>query len=107
MACMRPHGSPEVLEARRLIAARLLAQGDTLTKVAAAVGANISSVKRWKHASAQDSDAALARHPHPGPVPRLTPADHERLLAALIAGADHWGFPSPEWNCSRVKVLIE
>jgi transposase len=104
---MRPHGSPEVLEARRLIAARLLAQGDTLTKVAAAVGANVSSVKRWKHASAVDGDAALARRPHSGPVPRLTPADRERLLAALSEGADQWGFPSPEWSCARVKALIE
>ena len=107
MACMRPHGSPEVLEARRLIAARLLAQGDTLTKVAAAVGANLSSVKRWKRDLAEDGDAAFASRPHPGPAPRLTAAEHRRLLAALTKGAEHWGFPSPEWNCPRVRVLID
>lgn len=104
---MRPHGSPEVLEARRLIAARLLAQGDTLTKVAAAVGANISSVKRWKHALTEDGDAGLASIRHSGPLPRLTLADRGRLLAALSEGADYWGFPSPEWNCSRVRMLID
>lgn len=107
MAYMRPHGSPEVLEARRTIAARLLAQGDSLTKVAAAVGANVSSVKRWKRALAQGGRSALAGRPHRGPRARLRPADHERLVAALRAGADHWGFPSPEWSCPRVKVLIE
>jgi transposase len=104
---MRPHGSPEVLEARRWIAARLLAQGDTLTKVAAAVGADISSVKRWKRAWAKEGEAALVRAPHSGPSPRLTPADHQRLLAALSEGADHWGFPGREWNCARVKALIQ
>jgi transposase len=33
--------------------------------------------------------------------------DRNRLLRALNAGAQHWGFPTPEWNCPRVKVLIE
>src|SRR5437867_932525 len=103
MLYMRPHGSPEVLEARRRIAARLLAQGDKVTKVAAAVGASTSSVKRWKGALAHGGEAALASLPHPGPAPRLTPADQRRLLAALNAGAERWGFPSPEWSCSRIK----
>src|ERR1043165_8542108 len=89
---MRPHGSPEALEARRRIAARLLAQGDTLTKVAAAVGANVSSVKRWKVALAEGGLAALAGRLHPGPMPRLTPAEQRRLLVSLSAGADYWGF---------------
>ena len=106
MVYMRLHGSREVLEARRMIAARLLAQGDTLAKVAAAVDASVSSVKRWKRDFAKGGDAALARRAHPGPAPRLTAADHQRLLAALASGAEHWGFPSPEWNCSRVKALI-
>ena len=106
-ACMRPHGSPEVLEARRRIAARLLAQGDTLTKVAAAVGANLSSVKRWKAALEREGEEGLAGKPHPGPRPRLAPRDRARLLEALSAGADHWGFPTPEWSCARVNVLIE
>jgi transposase len=104
---MRPHGSAEVLEARRRIAARLLAQGDTLTKVAAAVGADQSSVKRWKAALARGREDGLASKPHPGPQPRLTPTDRTRLLEALNAGADSWGYPTPEWSCGRVKLLIE
>jgi transposase len=104
---MRPHGSPEALEVRRRIAARLLAQGDTLTKVAAAVGADVSSVKRWKRALARGGETALTRSRHSGPLPRLTPGDHRRLLAALELGADQWGFPTPEWNCLRVQAMIE
>jgi transposase len=104
---MRPHGSPEVLEARRRIAARLLVQGDTLTKVAAAVGADRSSVKRWKAALERCGEDGLAGKPHPGPQPRLTPRDRRCLVEALLAGADCWGFPTPEWSCARVKLLIE
>jgi len=29
------------------------------------------------------------------------------LRDALIAGAKQWGFPTPEWTCQRVKMLIE
>ena len=96
-----------MLEARRRIAARLLAQGNTLTEVAAAVGSSISSVKRWKDALASGGMPALASKPHPGPAPRLTSADREFLLAALNAGAVVWGFPTPDWSCQRVKMLIE
>jgi transposase len=104
---MRPYGSPEVLEARRWIAAQLLAQGMTLTEVAAGVGASVSSVKRWSDALARDGDCALTSRPHSGPRPRLTQEDCQRLLAALNEGADRWGFPTPDWTCSRAKSLIE
>jgi transposase len=104
---MRSHGSPEVLEARRWIAARLLAQGNTLTEVAAAVGASTSSVKRWSDSLVRGGMAALSSKTHSGPAPRLTPAERNRLQNALKAGADRWGFRTPEWTCKRVKMLIE
>jgi transposase len=28
------------------------------------------------------------------------------LLESLQAGADSWGFPTPDWNCPRVQLLI-
>lgn len=104
---MRPHGSPQVLEARRRIAARLLARGDTLTEVAAVVGSSVSSVKRWKDAMTRRGEASLVSKPHLGPAPKLGSADRRRLLAALKAGAEAWNFPTPEWSCPRVKLLIE
>jgi transposase len=104
---MRPFGTPEALEARRRIAARLLAQGNTLTEVAAAVGSSVSSVKRWSDALAQGGMSSLACKPHPGRPSRLTLRDREQLIAALNAGADHWGFSTPEWTRSRVRTLIE
>ena len=47
---MRPTGSPETLEARRKIAARLFERGMPLTEVAAVVGSSVSSAYRWRNA---------------------------------------------------------
>lgn len=103
---MRPPGSPEVLEARRRIAARLLAQGKSVTEVAAAVGASLSSVFRWKMRIAAGGDAALAPKLHQGRRPRLDARQQRSLLNALSRGAKYWRFPTDEWNCPRVKLLI-
>ncbi len=106
LSVMRPIGSPEVLEARRRIAARLLAQGKSLTEVAASVGSSVSSVKRWRDALASHGMAALDAKPHPGPRPRLTPQERDDLAVALECGAMFWGFSTDEWNCPRVQKVI-
>jgi transposase len=103
---MRPSGTPEALEARRRIAARLLAQGKKLTEVAAAVGSSVSSVSRWKATLVRCGPEGLRPKRHPGPVPRLSPQQRRRLLAALRRGSLHWGFPTQAWTCPRVKLLI-
>jgi transposase len=103
---MRPSGTPEALEARRRIAARLLAQGRKLTEVAAAVGSSVSSVSRWKDALVRRGPEGLRAKRHPGPVARLSSPQCRRLLAALRRGSLYWGFPSAGWTCPRVKVLI-
>jgi transposase len=104
---MRPHGSAKVLEARRRIAARLLAEGNSLTEVAAAVGSSPSSVLRWRDALQENGDSALDAKPHPGRSPYLNGRQRDRLLDALAQGALVWGFHTPEWNCPRVKAMIE
>lgn len=47
---MRPTGSSEQLEARRMIAGRLFTLGKTLVEVAEACGVSLSAVKLWKKA---------------------------------------------------------
>ncbi len=69
---MRPKGSAAELEARRLRAVDLLRDGKSNTEVARLVGADVSSVKRWKRAVAQGGVAALAAKPNRGRPPRLT-----------------------------------
>ena len=69
---MRPKGSAEALEARRLEAGRLLLAGRGIREVARLVNASPSSVKRWKDALEEGGLEALAAKPHPGRPPRLT-----------------------------------
>lgn len=104
---MRPTGSAEALEARRRVAARKFALGHGNLDVAAACGDSLSGVKAWKRAWREGGEAALAARPHPGPEPRLSIEDLERLERILLSGAKKAGFDSDLWTCSRVADVIE
>jgi transposase len=104
---MRPEGSAEALEARRRVAARMFALGQTNVAVAAACGASLSAVKAWKRAWREGGEAALAARPHPGPEPRLSLDGLERLERVLLAGALKAGFDSDLWTCPRVAEVIQ
>jgi transposase len=103
---MRPIGTADQLEARRLRAARLLRESKTLTEVAKIVKSSVSSVKRWKDALDQGGQAALKAKPHPGRQPRLSFPQKERLLRTLARGASKAGFATDLWTCPRVAEVI-
>jgi transposase len=103
---MRPIGTADQLEARRLRAARLLREGKTLTEVAKIVKSSVSSVSRWKDALDQGDQAALKAKPHPGRQPRLSSRQKERLLRTLARGASKAGFATDLWTCPRVAEVI-
>jgi transposase len=103
---MRPTGNPAALEARRKIAARLFAQGKTLTEVAAAVGSSVSSASRWRRVWKRRGESGLAAKAHAGPIPRLTKAQQHSLVTALSRGPQFWGFDRSGWTCALVQQLI-
>jgi len=103
---MRPSGTPEALEARRKIAARLFAQGKSLTEVAAAVGSSKSSAHRWEQAWKRGGVDALRPKRHPGPKPKLNPVQRRQLLAALKRGTRHWGYRLAGWTGPLVRDMI-
>jgi transposase len=103
---MRPSGTPEALEARRCIAARLFAQGKSLAEVAALVGSSLSSASRWKQAWRHGGVRTLQPKPHPGPEPKLQPPQRRQLLAALKLGTRHWGYAPSGWTGPLVRDLI-
>ena len=80
---MRPKGSAVELEARRRKAVALLQDGKSNTEVARLVGADLSSVKRWKRAVAAGGLTVLAAKPNRGRTPKLTPAQRQELAALL------------------------
>ena len=90
-----------------MIAARLFAQGKSLTEVAAAVGSSKSSASRWKQVWKQGGAEALRAKPHPGADPKLKPQQQRRLLAALKQGPRRFGYAPSGWTGPLVRDLIQ
>ena len=104
---MRPSGTPEALEARRRIAARLFAQGKSLTEVAVTVGCSKSSASRWKQAWKEGGVEALRPKPNPGPKPKLSLHQQQRLLSALKRGTAYWGYAPAGWTGPLVRDMVQ
>lgn len=102
---MRPIGSPEALEARRVIAARLFERGTSLTEVAAVVGSSVSSACRWRKAWKHGSK--LRSKPHPGRSPKLSTHQLTELVAALARGTRCWGYAPDGWTGPLVRDMIQ
>lgn len=104
---VRTPGTPAQLEAQRLQIAVLLGEGSLSNQeIADAIGVHVSTVKRCRAAIQQGGVAALAAKPHPGPNPKLTPRQHQQLLALLARGALAAGFSSELWTCPRVAEVV-
>ena len=102
---MRPVGTAQELQRRRLRAVELVAQGESPDDVAHFLGCGRSSVYTWvKHA--KQSLAALAAKPHPGPAPRLSDAQLKELEALLLKGAKAHGWRTELWTAARAAELI-
>lgn len=102
---MRSCGSPEVLEVRRTIAARLFERGVSLTEVAAIVGSSVSSAHRWREAWRRGS--GLQAKPHPGRTPKLSVPQRTDLVAALSQGTRTWGYAPDGWTGPMVRDMIQ
>ena len=95
------------MEARRLVAGRLLLEGKGISEVAREVGAAKSSVSRWGTALRQGGMEALRARPAPGAKARLTPRQRERLARILLRGPRKSGYQTELWTCARVAQVIE
>jgi putative transposase len=102
---MRPTGSPETLEARRKIAARLFERGMKLSDVAAIVNSSISSAHRWRRAWRMGGDLHAVEHP--GRKPKLSSQQRAELVQAMLRGTHYWGYAPSGWTGPLVRDLIE
>jgi transposase len=103
---MRPIGSAEELQRRRLRAVELVNEGEAPEDVAHFLGCGRSSVYTWVKL-ARERPEALAAKPHPGRTPRLGETDRKRLEELLLEGAVAHGWRTELWTAARVAVLIE
>lgn len=104
---MRPVGTPDELQRRRLRAVALLAQGHPPVEVARMIGADRRSVRRWKAAYRKKGRQALESRPASGRPPKLPASQTRRMERELLRGAKAAGFDTDLWTCPRVAQLIE
>jgi transposase len=103
---MRTKGSAAELQARRLLAGRLLLEGSDVDEVAEIVGVSESSVRRWRRAVGKGGLEALLAKPHPGRKPRLDAKQKQQLIEILLAGPREAGYSTDLWTCRRVAEVI-
>jgi len=107
MRFMRPPGTPAQLEKRRRHAIQLLRAGKTLSAVARALSASVSSVFRWWRAYRKRGLKELRSKPTPGRPPRLSPRQKQKLVQLLLQGPLAAGYRTDLWTLQRVAALIE
>ena len=103
---MRPKGSPEKLEARRRLAARMLAKGKGIREVARHINAAPSSVKRWKDTLEHGGSEALKAKPHTGRPSRLSRQQRQQLGRILQKGPRTAKLRTDYWTCEHVRKII-
>jgi transposase len=94
------------LEARRLQAAELFAQGRTQAEVAHELGVSRQSAHIWHTRFQQGGIDALRSRGPTGPDPRLSAAQLAKVEQALLAGAMANGFDTDLWTLERITVVI-
>ena len=104
---MRPHGSPEELQRRRMRAIALLDKGTRPVDVARIIGVDGRTVRMWNAKRREGGASALNAKPASGRPPKLTDKIKKRLVALLMRGAVAAGYPTNLWTCPRVAQAIE
>jgi transposase len=103
---MRPQGTPQSLEKRRLEAVRLLKAGKPYRDVAMTVGASLSSVVRWQQSYRSNGKRGLRVKPSPGRTPLLNQRQKERLARLLLQGPLEAGYTTNLWTLRRIGEVI-
>ena len=104
---MRPQGTAQQLEKRRRRAIQLLKEGKSLSAVARALSASVSSVHRWYQSYRKEGNSGLSPRPTPGRPPGLSERQKERLEKLLLKGPLAAGYTTDLWTLQRVAEVIE
>jgi len=106
-SCMRTAGKPEELECQRLQAVALFEAGHRPREVAQRLGVSPGTVYRWKKIFQRSGREGLKAKPHPGPRPKLTVRQRQRLGPLLRKGPLAHGYPTDLWTLKRIVEVIE
>jgi transposase len=103
---MRTPGKPDELQRKRFHAIELIQAGHRPSVVAEMLGVSRSAVSQWKTAHERDGPGALKAKPHPGPKPKLTAKQRDKLARLLKQSPHKHGYATALWTLSRVAELI-
>ena len=103
---MRTPGSADVLEYRRRLAVRRVADGYSTQEVADFIGVDTSTVRRWLAAFRDRGDAGLVVRPVSGRPSKLTSTQEKIALRWLTESPLHHGFETELWTAARIGLLI-
>jgi transposase len=101
-----PAQARAALEARRLQAAELFAQGRTQAEVAHQLGVSRQSAHIWHRRFEQGGVDALRSRGPTGPDPKVSAVQLAEIEQALLKGAMANGFDTDLWTLERVAVVI-
>ena len=97
----------DLMEERRLLAAKLLEKGLPQAEVARRVGVHRQSVSRWAATLQGEGVTGLKKAGRAGRKPRLGAEELAALEVGLKAGPQAFGYPTALWTSGRVARLIE
>jgi transposase len=103
---MRPSGSAEFLEQRRLRAISYLDDGLRPAEIARKVGVDRRSVRRWKASFLKGGQGAVRAKPSSGRPTKLNSQAKKALEDALLRGARQAGYATDLWTCPRIARVI-
>ena len=104
MARQRDHAR---LERRRRKAAQMFERNVPVSEVARSLGVARQVAYRWREAWERGGEAALASKGPAGPKHRITDAQVEEIVAALVKGPVERGYKTQLWTLPRVASLIK
>jgi transposase len=104
---MRTPGTPEELERQRFRAVALLEGGHRPDEVAKLLGVSPTAVSQWKMIYQRAGPKGLKAKPHPGPKPKLTAPQRQKLERLLLKGPLAHGYPTDLWTLKRIAEVIE
>jgi transposase len=107
---MRKDGDPLLLEQQRFNAARMSNQGIEPKIIAASLGFDDQTVRRWLRDYRRGGMEALKAKIHPGPTPRLSDEQKQEFLGWLERPPDDYaadGLAGKLWTAAKMAALIK
>ena len=92
--------------ARRMLALALVLEGASREDAARHAGMDRQTLRDWVHRYNAQGLAGLADRPHPGPTPRLTPAQQAELVQIVENGPDPETDGVVRWRRVDLQAVI-